>query len=181
MISQRMKFVILPTFILSALLFLSMFIFYWVGNSTISFIMVENREWAKTVKNLAIIPQVLFAIALFFASKHPFEKVFKYTLLILMAIVTVLSGILPFAKIHSLYYTIVQLLNFNLGYLFVWGFINRVSNLSDGLKDYIPLAFILEFVASIASYFVFGVVLSLMTLIEPDFGKHLTSLTVYIN
>lgn len=179
-LSEKTKFVFLPTFLMAVLLNLCMTIFYFVGNSIISSIMVANPSQVPYLKTLSYIPEAILAVALFFVSKYPFEKVFKYTLLTLIAIMAILTGLLAITEIHPLYYIAVRTMSMHLAFFLIWGFINRISNISDGMKYYIPLTFVLGLIAGLTTMLISGIILGFMTLVLPDFDKNLQLLTVYI-
>jgi len=121
-------------------------------------------------------------LALFIASKNKsFEKVFKNTLISLIGIISVLSmftyfhvqGYLPVKglseslqnflplqvvplveKWHaSLLYVTLNVSSLSLFSLLIWGFINRFMTLSEGIKWYIPLAFVIGLVGALITTF----------------------------
>ncbi len=117
------------------------------------------------LKVSTILPQIILALSLLiFSIYKPFEKVFRGTLITLTGVIALLTGLMFFQE-HlalngvsealgiykplvtywpiSLMYIVLSLLNFNLYSLFIWGFINRFVSLSEGIKYYIPLAFVL--------------------------------------
>jgi len=124
---------------------------------------------------------IIFVLTLFMISKYlPFEKIFKRSLISLIGIASFFAGIVLFQK-HiplssltealtsllppsmslykplvmnwptSLLYITLSLLNVNLFSLLIWGFINRLSSIKEGIKYYLPLAFVLGTIGALIS------------------------------
>jgi AAA family ATP:ADP antiporter len=165
------KFIFLPALLLSILLSSSSTLFHFSQNALIG----KQLGFSEipALKVATIILQILLAISLLiFSIYKPFEKVFKDALLVLTGIIVLLTGLMFFQEhltlsgvseafgiykplvTHwpiSLMYIGLNLFNFNLYSLFIWGFINRLVSLPEGIKYYIPLTLILSVAGAITS------------------------------
>lgn len=157
--------------LLSALLSCSSTLFHFSQDALIGKQLGFSEIPALKVSTIA--PQIILAISLLvFSTYKPFEKVFKGALLILTGIILLLTGLMFFQEyltpsevsevfgiykplvIHwpiSLLYVVLNVLNFNLYSLFIWGFINRLISLPEGVKYYIPLTLLLGIAGTIPS------------------------------
>lgn len=190
-LQKTIKFICFPALVLSVLLTCSSILFHFSQTALIG----KQLGFAQipALKASTLLPQILLALLLLiFSIYKPFEKVFKGTLIILTGVVALLTGLLFFQdslKLNevseafgiykplvthwpiSLLYLVLSLLNFNLYSLFIWGFINRLASVSEGIKYYIPLAVVLGIVGAALSHFGFMAVgaskWSLMALVVP--------------
>lgn len=165
------KFIFLPALLLSVLLSSSSILFHFSQNALIGKQLGFSEISALKVST--ILPQIILALSLLiFSIYKPFEKVFRGTLLILTGVIVLLTGLMFFQEhltlngvseafgiykpivTHwpiSLMYIVLSVFNFSLYSLFIWGFINRHTSLSEGVKYYIPLAFVLGIAGAIVS------------------------------
>ncbi len=156
---------------LSVLLSCSSTLFHFSQNSLIG----NQLGFAQipALKVSTILPEIILAISLLiFSIYKPFEKVFKGTLIALTGVIVLLTGLMFFQEhlvlngvseafgiykplvTHwpiSLMYIVLNVFNFSLYSLFIWGFINRLISLSEGVKYYIPLAFVLGIFGAVVS------------------------------
>lgn len=170
---KTIKFIFLPALLLSIFLSGSSTLFHFSQNTLLG----KQLGFAQVplLKVSAILPHIILAISLLiFSIYKPFEKVFRGTLITLTAAIAFLTGLMFFEERlalngvsealgiykplvtywpRSLMYIVLSLLNFNLYSLFIWGFINRLVSLSEGIKYYIPLAFILGIARAVISNF----------------------------
>lgn len=168
---KAIKFIFFPALLLSVLLSCSTALFHFSQNSLIG----KQLGFAQipALKVSTILPQIILAISLLISSIYkPFEKVFKGTLIVLTGVIVLLTGLMFFQEhlilnevseafgiykplvTHwpiSLMYIVLSVFNFSLYSLFIWGFINRLISLSQGVKYYIPLAFVLGIAGAIVS------------------------------
>jgi ATP/ADP translocase len=168
---KAIKFIFFPALLLSILLSCSSTLFHFSQNSLIG----KQLEFAQipALKVSTILPQIILAISLLISSIYkPFEKVFKGTLIVLTGVIVLLTGLIFFQEhlilngiseafgiykplvIHwpiSLMYIVLSVFNFSLYALFIWGFINRLISLSEGVNYYIPLVFVLGVAGAIVS------------------------------
>lgn len=178
---ENLKAILGPVLLLSLLLSMSSFLLLQGKNFILNTIDYHQIPFLKI---LAIFPKIIFVLVLLIISKYQsFEKIFKYTLLTLSGIVSLLLGLMVFhdqlalqnittilekilpettVQMHypllsnwttTLFYIVVDLINFNLVSLFIWGFINRLTNTSEGIKYYLPLALILGTMEGLISNF----------------------------
>lgn len=168
---KAIKFIFLPSLLLSVLLSVCSTLFHFSQN-----ILISNQAGFAQIPALkmsTILSQIILTLfLLIFSIYKPFEKVFKGTLITLTGVIILLTGLMFFQKhltlsvvpeafgiykplvTHwpiSLMYLGLSLLNFNLYSLFIWGFINRLASLSEGIKYYIPLAFVLGVAGALIS------------------------------
>lgn len=165
------KFIFLPALVLSVLLSCSSTLFHFSQNALIG----KQLGFSEIValKVSTILPQIILTISLLvFSIYKPFEKVFKGALLILTGVMILLTGLMFFQEhltlsgvsevfgiykplvTHwpiSLMYIVLSVFNFSLYSLFIWGFINRLVSLSEGIKYYIPLTLVLGIAGAITS------------------------------
>ena len=115
---------------------------------------------------LFLIVRIILITSLFlFSIYKPFEKVCRLTLFLLIVLSTLTLGLLSFYtyfehnenfKIFTTYKTLIRcvilflspILNFgiySIGSLFVWGFVNRLLSLSEGLRYYIGFSLLYSF------------------------------------
>ncbi|MCP5491590.1 MAG: hypothetical protein H7A40_00925 [Chlamydiales bacterium] len=170
-LQKAIKFIFFPALLLSMLLSCSSTLFHFSQNALIG----NQLGFAQipALKVSTILPQVILAISLLiFSIYKPFEKVFRGTLIALTGVIVLLTGLMFFQErlalngvseafgiykpliAHwpiSLMYIVLSVFNFSLYSLFVWGFINRLTPLFDGIKYYIPLAFVLGVAGAIVS------------------------------
>ncbi len=168
---KTIKFIFLPALLLSALLSCSSTLFHFSQNALIG----KQLGFSEipALKASTILPQIILAISLLVLSIYkPFEKVFKGALLILTGVIVLLTGLMFFQEhltlssvsevfgiykplvTHwpiSLMYIVLSVFNFSLYSLFIWGFINRLASLSEGIKYYIPLTLVLGSAGAITS------------------------------
>lgn len=165
------KFTFFPALLLSVLLSCSSTLFHFSQNALIG----NQLGFAHipALKVSSILPHVILALSiLIFSIYKPFEKVFKGTLIVLTGVIVLLTGLMFFQE-HlvlngvskafgifkplvtywpiSLMYIVLSVFNFSLYSLFIWGFINRLVSLSEGIKYYIPLTLVLGIAGAITS------------------------------
>lgn len=170
-LQKVIKFIFLPALLLSVLLSCSSTLFHFSQSALIG----KQLGFAQipALKVSIILPQVILALSLLiFSIYKPFEKVFKGTLIALTGVIVLLTGLMFFQE-HlvlngvseafgiykplvtdwpiSLMYIVLSAFNFSLYSLFIWGFVNRLTSLSEGVKYYIPLAFVLGVAGAIVS------------------------------
>lgn len=160
---KAIKFIFFPALLLSVLLSCSSTLFRFSQDSLIGNYL--GFAQIPALKISTILPQIILAIfLLIFSIYKPFEKVFRGTLIALIGVTIFLTGLMFFQEYlvlnevseafgiykplvtHwpiSLLYIVLSVFNFNLYSLFIWGFINRLISLSEGVKYYLPLAFVL--------------------------------------
>lgn len=106
-----------------------------------------------TLRMFVAIPQVILVISLLIFSMYkPFEMVFRGTLVTLIVLASLLTGLSFFQEefTHWLFVGL-HLLNFPLFSLLIWGFINRLTTSPEGMKYYIPLAFVMGIIGVLVS------------------------------
>lgn len=170
-LQKTIKFIFFPALLLSIFLSGSSTLFQFSQHT-----LLEKQlgfSQIPTLKVYSILPQIILALfLLIFSINKPFEKVFRGTLITLTGVITLLTGLMFFQEDlalnrrsealgidnsliaywpTSLMYIALSLLNFNLYSLFIWGFINRLVSLSEGIKYYIPLAFVLGISGAVIS------------------------------
>ncbi len=168
---KSIKYIFFPALLLSVLLSCSSILFHFSQDALIGNQLGFAQIPALNVSTIP--PQIILAICLLvFSIYKPFEKVFKGTLIALTGVIVLLTGLMLFEEYlalnevseafgmyepliaHwpiSLMYIVLSVLNFSLYSLFIWGFINRLTSLSEGVKYYIPLVFVLGVVGAIVS------------------------------
>ncbi len=168
---KAIKFIFLPALWLLVLLSCSSTLFHLSQNALIG----KQLGFAQipALKVSTFLPQIILALSLLiFSIYKPFEKVFRGTLIALTGVIVLLTGLMFFQEhlvlngvpeafgiykplithwVISLMYIMLSVFNFSLYSLFVWGFINRISSLPEGIKYYIPLAFVLGVAGAIVS------------------------------
>lgn len=163
-LKKPIQLIFLPALLLSVPLSCTSTFFQFAQHALIT----KHPEFSEigSLKELTIFFQIIFAIPLLiFSIYKPFEKIFRGTLIALIGVILPLTGLIFFEEYFtlngvseafgiyktliahwpiSLMYIILSVFNFSLYSLFIWGFINRLSSVSEGIKYYIPLAFILS-------------------------------------
>lgn len=98
----------------------------------------------------SLLPPIILVITLLIVSgSKPFEKVFRGTLVTFIAITALLTGLISFQEpavehwSNPLFHGILDLFRFNFFAILICGFINRFITVSEGIKYYIPFAFVL--------------------------------------
>lgn len=179
-LKQAANLIFLPATLLSVLLAGSSTLFHLARNALMGTHLDALQVMAlKTPMILPQI--ILVLTLLIVSKHKPFEKVFRGTLVALTGIVSLLAGLmffqdhlqlqgmtetlgrfLPEHMVHiyephisnwptSLFYIVSSLLSFNLFSVLIWGFINRLTNSSEGTKYYLPLAFVLGLAGTLAT------------------------------
>ncbi len=168
---KAIKFIFFPALLLSMFLSCSVTLFHFSQNSLIGNQLGFSEIPALKVST--IIPRIILAVSLLiFSIYKPFEKVFKGALLILTGVIVLLTGLMFFQEhltlsgvsevfgiykpliTHwpiSLMYIVLSVLNFSFYSLFIWGFINRLVSLPEGIKYYIPLTLVLGVAGAMTS------------------------------
>ena len=196
-------FIFFPAFILTVLLSFSGILFQFSQNSVISGVLGPAQ--LAILKFYSFLPQAILAITLlFFSIYKPFEKVFKGTLITLTVLLIFLTTLMFFKDqlilknlpqnlgiykpllsnwIVSLLYITLSVFSFNLNSLLIWGFINRVTALYDGMKFYILLALVLGISSFGISNFAIWVIGNskwpFMGLIIPAIGLMVGSIFIF--
>lgn len=164
------KFIFFPALLLSVFLSGSSTLFNF---SQYTLMAQLGFDQIPALKVSTILPQIILALSLLiFSIYKPFEKVFRGTLITLTGIIALVTGLMFFQEhptlngvsedlgiykplvTHwpiSLMYIVLSLLSFNLYSLFIWGFINRLVSLSQGIKYYIPIAFVFGITGAVIS------------------------------
>lgn len=169
--TQKMKLIFLPAILMAVCLFGSGMLFH-LAQDVLLISKIQNAASIFTLTKLVVFPKIILVLALLvFSGCKSFEKVFKGTLFASMGIIVfllilaflqetlqlngaTLKNFLPSYSVQtfepiiknwpsSLLIIALNLFNFNLFSLLIWGFINRFTSVSEGIKYYIPLGLIL--------------------------------------
>lgn len=177
-LKEVIKLIFLPAVLLSVFLSCGSTLFCLARNSMVGSLLNPFQLPAlKTAIILPQI--ILVLALLIFSKNRPFEKVFRTTLKMLIGTISLLAGLvffqehlqlqgvapflrhlLPESMVHvyepllsnwavSLFYIVSSIFSFNLFSLLIWGFINRLTSASEGVKYYLSLTFVLGLVGAL--------------------------------
>jgi len=150
------KQVYFPAALITFFFFSITILLRWANSEILLFLPIEKLPMLKT---LMVIPYVAFIGFLYFASARiSFEKLFTRTLIFLTSSFAFCGIALFFQEpvigaslfvnwASTLFYLITSLLYSNLFLVFIWGFINQIALVSEGIKSYIPFAFVLMLIS----------------------------------
>ena len=198
--TQKIILIFLPAILMAVFLSGSSILFHQAQNILLGTLQsISSIPALKTLVVFPQI--ILVLTLLIVSGYKSFEKVFKGALFVSMGIIVFLSALVFFQETlqlngalatlknflpsyaiqmyepiiknwpSSLLYISLNLFNFNLFSLLIWGFINRFTKTSEGIKYYVPLAFILGLVGALVTnlglLFIEGSNWSLMAVILP--------------
>lgn len=192
---KAIKFIYLPALLLSAILSCSCTLFHFSQNA----LLASQLEFAQipALKVCTIAAQIILTISLLiFSIYKPFEKVFKGTLIALTGVIALLTALMFFQEhlvwnggseafgiFQFLMYIVLSIFKFSLYSLFIWGFMNRLTCVSDGVKYYIPVGLVLGIVPAIVSNLAFMIIgvstWSLIAMIIPAIVFMISSLFTF--
>lgn len=172
--TSKIRLIYLPAILMAVFLSASSILFHQAQNILlVTLKSVPAINTLKTLVVFTQIIFVLTLLLV--SGYKSFEKVFRGTLFVSIGIIAFLTSLVFFQETlqlngtvetlknslpsfavrtfepiienwpSSLLYISLNLFHFNLFSLLIWGFINRFTSTSEGIKNYIPLAFIINF------------------------------------
>ncbi|MDB2613870.1 NTP/NDP exchange transporter [Chlamydiales bacterium] len=126
-------------------------------------LVIPSEDAAELVlsKILKVVLQILFVCAIWILAKYvPFERVFRRVMIAFIGVISLFTGLSFFQGLSEiiapLFNNISNLFSFSFVSILIWGFINRVTVFSVGIKYYLLLAFVFMVIE--------GVILNLLVL-----------------